>query len=135
MAVQTLILEPNLLQRRLLVEFLARQPGMALVGVASTLEEALALCRSRCPDLVMAGLGPGLSHGLETIREIKDCQPQALILVLLDMDDEHYRAAARQQGAAYCVAKTALGRQLGSTLENVRREVSPSGEGAIPAER
>jgi two-component system response regulator NreC len=130
MAIQTLILEPNPLQRRLLIEFLARQPGMALVGVASTLEETLALCRSRGPDLVIAGLGPALSHGLETIREIKECQPHALILVLLDMDDEHYREAARQQGATYCVAKTALGRQLGSTLEDVRREVSPSTERA-----
>jgi len=130
MAVQTLILEPNLLQRRLLIEFLARQPGMALVGVASTLEETLALCRSREPDLVVAGLGPALSHGLETIREIKECLPRALVLVLLDMDDEHYREAARQQGATYCVAKTALGRQLGWTLENVRREVSPSTERA-----
>jgi DNA-binding NarL/FixJ family response regulator len=130
MAVQTLILEPNLLQRRLLIEFLARQPGMALVGVASSLEETLALCRSRGPDLVVAGLGPALSRGLETIHEIKDCLPQALILVLLDMDDEHYREAARQQGATYCVAKTAVARQLGSTLEHVRREVSPSTERA-----
>jgi two-component system response regulator NreC len=128
MAIQTLILEPNLLQRRLLIEFLARQPGMALMGVASTLEETLALCRSRRPDLVVAGLGPALGRGLETIREIKDCQPHALILVLLDMDDEHYREAARQQGATYCVAKTAVARQLGSTLEDVRREVSPSTE-------
>ena len=128
MAIQTLILEPNLLQRRLLIEFLARQPGLALMGVASTLEETLALCRSRRPDLVVAGLGPALGRGLETIREIKDCQPHALILVLLDMDDEHYREAARQQGATYCVAKTAVARQLGSTLEDVRREVSPSTE-------
>ena len=130
MAIQTLILEPNLLQRRLLIEFLARQPGMALLGVASTLEETLALCRSRRPDLVVAGLGPALSHGLETIREIKESQPHALILVLLDMDDEHYREAARQQGATYCVAKIAVARQLGSTLEDVRREVSPSTERA-----
>ena len=130
MAVQTLILEPNLLQRRLLVEFLARQPGMALVGVASSLEETLALCRSREPDLVVAGLGPALSRGLETIREIKDCLPQTLVLVLLDMDDERYREAARQQGATYCVAKTAIARQLGSTLEDVRREVSTSAERA-----
>ena len=126
MAVQTLILEPNLLQRRLLIEFLARQPGMALVGVASSLEETLALCRSRGPDLVVAGLGPALSRGLETIHEIRDCLPQTLILVLLDMDDERYREAARQKGATYCVAKTAIARQLGSTLEDVRREVSPS---------
>jgi len=126
MAVQTLILEPNLLQRRLLIEFLARQPEMALVGVASSLEETLALCRSRGPDLVVAGLGPALSGGLQTIREIKDCLPQTLILALLDMDDERYREAARQQGATYCVAKTAIARQLGSTLEDVRREVSPS---------
>ncbi len=130
MEVQTLILEPNLLQRRLLIEFLARQPGLTLVGVASTLEETLALCRSLTPDLVVAGIGPGLSHGLETIREIKECQPRALVLALLDMDDERYRAAARQQGATYCVAKTALGRQLGSTLEDVRREVSPTVEHA-----
>jgi DNA-binding NarL/FixJ family response regulator len=130
MPIQTLILEPNLLQRRLLIEFLARQPGMALLGVASTLEETLALCRSRRPDLVVAGLGPALSHGLETIHEIKESQPHALILVLLDMDDEHYREAARQQGATYCVAKIAVARQLGSTLEDVRREVSPSTERA-----
>jgi len=57
MAVQTLILEPNLLQRRLLVEFLARQPGMALVGVASSLEETWP-CRSRGPDLVVADSAP-----------------------------------------------------------------------------
>ena len=130
MAVQTLILEPNLLQRRLLIELLARQPGMALVGVASSLEETLALCRSQGPDLVVAGLGPALSRGLETIREIKDCQPHALILALLDMDDERYREAAHQQGATYCVAKTALAKQLTSTLEEVRREVSPSAEQA-----
>jgi two-component system response regulator NreC len=130
MEVQTLILEPNLLQRRLLIEFLARQPGLTLVGVASTLEETLDLCRSLTPDLVVAGLGPALVHGLETIREIKDCQPRALVLALMDMDDERYRAAARQQGATYCVAKTALGRQLGSTLEDVRREVSPTIEHA-----
>jgi len=48
----------------------------------------------------------------------------------LDMDDEHYREAARQQGATYCVAKTAVARQLASTLEVVRREVSPSTERA-----
>ena len=107
MAIQTLILEPNLLQRRLLIEFLARQPGMALVGVASTLEETLALCRSRRPDLVVAGLGPALSHGLETIREIKECQPRALILVLLDMDDEHHRDPCRR-GDDHAVA-TRLG--------------------------
>jgi len=130
MTVQTLILEPNPLQRRLLVELLARQPGMALVGVASTLEETLALCRSRRPDLVVAGLGPALFHGLETIHQIKECQPQTRILALLDMDDERYREAARLQGATYCVAKTALGRQLGSTLEDVKREVSPSAEPA-----
>jgi DNA-binding NarL/FixJ family response regulator len=130
MEVQTLILEPNLLQRRLLIEFMARQPGLALVGVASTLEEALALCRSLAPDLVVAGLGPALTHGLETIREIKDCRPRALVIALLDMDDERYREAARQQGATYCVAKTALARQLGSTLEDVRREVSPAPEPA-----
>lgn len=128
MTVQTLILEPNVLQRRLLIEFLRRQPGMALVGVASTLEEALALCRSRGPDLVVAGLGPALRHGLETIRKIKECLPRAQVLALLDMDDEHYRNAAREQGATFCVAKTALGKQLGWTLEHVRSEASPSAE-------
>ena len=128
MLVQTLILEPNVLQRRLLIEFLARQPGMALVGATSTLEETLALCQSRRPQLVVAGFGPALPDGLETIRQIKECLPPARVLALLDMDDERYREAARQQGATYCVAKTALGSQLGSTLDNVRREVGPSAE-------
>ncbi len=128
MTVQTLILEPNVLQRRLLIELLRRQPGMALVGVSSTLEETLALCHARRADLVVAGLGPSPRQGLEAVRKIKECLPQTLVLVLLDVDDERYREAAHQQGATYCVAKTALAKQLTPTLEEVRREVSPSPE-------
>ena len=72
MIVQALILERNPLQRRLLIEFLRRQPGLALVAIAATLEEALALCRSRCPNLVVASLSPAIRQGLETIRTLKE---------------------------------------------------------------
>lgn len=122
MVVQTLILERNPLQRRLLIEFLRRQPGMALVGIAATLEEALALCRSRRPNLVVASLNPALRQGLEAIRTLKESLPQAQILVLLDVDDERYRRAALGQGATFCVAKTALRGKLGSALQSLQRE-------------
>ncbi|MGQ9572053.1 MAG: response regulator [Dehalococcoidia bacterium] len=122
MTVQTLILERNPLHRRLLIEFLRHQPGMALVGIAATLEEALALCRSRRPDLVMASLHPALRQGLETIRTLKQNLPQAQLLVLLDVDDERYRRAALDQGATYCVAKTALRGKLSAALERLQRE-------------
>ncbi|MDP2949811.1 MAG: hypothetical protein Q8P22_09780 [Chloroflexota bacterium] len=127
MAVQALILEPNPQHRRVLIEYLRRLPGMALIGVAATVEEALALCRLRCPSVILAGLGPSLKHGLEIIRTLKECLPQAQILVLLDVDDERYRQAAYAQGATFCVAKTALGRQLGSTLQGLQRAEAPSG--------
>ena len=122
MAIQALILERNPLHRRLLIEFLRRQPGMALVGIAATLEEAVAFCRSRRPNLVVASLGPALRQGLETIRTLRENLPQAQILVLLDVDDERYRQAALSQGATFCVAKTALRGKLGSALQSLQRE-------------
>jgi two-component system response regulator NreC len=126
MAVEALVLESNLLHRRFLIEFLRRQPGTALVGVAATLDEALAICRLRRPNLVVASLSPAPRHGLEIIRTFKDCLPQAHIVVLLDVDDERYRQAALDQGATFCVAKTALRWQLGPTLEGLQHEVTPS---------
>jgi len=123
---EVLILESNPLHRRFLIEFLRRQPGTSLVGVAATLDEALAICRSRRPDLVVAGLGPAPRHGLEIIRTFKDYLPQAHIVVLLDMDDERYRQAALDQGATFCVAKTALRWQLGPTLEGLQHEATRS---------
>jgi len=126
MVVEALVLESNPLHRRFLIEFLRRQPGTALMGVAVTLDEALAICRARRPNLVVASLSPVLRHGLEIIRAFKDCLPEAHIVVLLDVDEERYRQAALDQGATFCVAKTALRRQLGPTLEGLQHEVAPS---------
>jgi DNA-binding NarL/FixJ family response regulator len=126
MAVEVLIVESNPLHRRFLIEFLRRQPGTALVGVAATLDEALAICRSRRPNLVVASLSPVLRRGLEIIRAFKDCLPEAHIAVLLDVDDERYRQAALDQGARFCVAKTALRWQLGPTLEGLQHEAASS---------
>ncbi len=126
MAVEVLVLESNHLHRRFLLEFLRRQPGTVLAGVADTLEEALAICRSSRPDLVVASLGPAPGQGLDIIRAFKGCLPQAHIAVLLDVDDERYRQAALNQGATFCVAKTALRWELGPTLEGLQNEAARS---------
>lgn len=128
MPMEVLILERNPLHRRFLIEFLRRQPGTALVGVASTLDEALAICRSRRPNLVVAGLGSIPRQGLEIIGSFKESLPEAHVVVLLDVDDERYRQAALDQGATYCVAKTALRWHLAPTLEGLQQGARPAGE-------
>jgi DNA-binding NarL/FixJ family response regulator len=75
---------------------------------------------------VVASLGPTPRHGLEIIRTFKECLPEAHIVVLLDVDDERYRQAALDQGARFCVAKTALRWHLAPTLEDLQHEAARS---------
>jgi len=85
---------------------LARQPGLSIVGVAGTVEEAEALLATTAIDVVLLDIRLGTDSGLRLLSSAPaDARPA--IVVLTSYDYPQYADAAMRLGAAGFVLKTA----------------------------
>lgn len=97
------------------------QDDMQVVGQASDGGEALRLCESLLPDLVLLDLSmPGMG-GLDAIPLLRKVAPSARILILSMHDDESYLKGALRGGAAGYVLKKAADSELLSAVRMVMR--------------
>lgn len=76
-----------------------------VVGVASSGEEAIALCNSLNPDLVLMDLVMPVMSGLEATRQIKVVKPQIQVVILSALEDESLAVEAMDVGACEYLMK------------------------------
>ncbi len=89
-----MIIDDHPVVRAGLTSMLSTQPGMDVVGSASSALEALALLETINPDVILMDLRmPGMS-GLEAIRAINSRQnpPRIIVLTSFDTDEDIYQA-------------------------------------------
>jgi len=97
---------------RTAADFLAQDPGIEIVGLATSGERALDLVADHQVGLVVMDLTmPGMG-GLEATRRLKAGHPAPLVIILSLHDDEAYRHRARQAGADGFIAKSEFGEEL-----------------------
>jgi two-component system NarL family response regulator len=91
---------------------IGRQPDMAVVGSATTGEEAVTLYRQLRPDITLMDLQLPVMTGLEAIRVIRHVSPEARIIVLTmySGDEDIHRALGA--GAATYLLKDMLADEL-----------------------
>lgn len=128
-----------------------------MVAEAADGLEALELCRSFAPDLVLMDVGMPRMGGLEATRAIKRELPHTIVLIMTALEDPGHLAEALRAGAAGYVTKTASPRQIiGAVREALdgeyplnqevakrlllelvdkEREGRPAGPGELPAQR
>jgi len=124
-----LIAEDHALVREGLRAMLAGEPDLEVVGEAENGREAVELCRSLTPDLVLMDVRMPEMDGLEATRGIKGSQPRVIVLMVTTHQDPDYLLEAVRSGAAGYVLKEASKTQL---LSAVRRVLS--GENALNQE-
>ena len=83
---------------------LGAQPGLAVVGVAASLEGAAPLLDPAAVDVLLLDIRLGTDSGLKLLG---DSSPRPAVIVLTAYDYPQYAAAARRLGAAGVVVKTA----------------------------
>ena len=87
------------------VHALAREAGIAVVGEASSGEEALRLARERLPDLVLLDISMPGWDGLVTAQRIATACPASAIVVLTASEDPDRLLGAFKAGARGYVLK------------------------------
>ena len=101
---------------------LALDPRLAIVGKASSGDQALALVPEVEPDVVLMDVAmPGM-NGFEATRQIKAQPNPPRVFVLTSHDLAHYRTAAEAAGADCFVNKADFGSELLPLIEDVLTE-------------
>lgn len=98
---------------------LSREPDLEIVGEAANGREAVEICRSSSPDLVVMDVQMPEMDGLAATREIKAELPAVAVLVLTAYDDPDYMLEAVRAGAAGFVLKRDAMRRLAEVVRTV----------------
>ena len=106
------------LLRRGLRCLLSGEPRLEVVGEASTGLEAIELCRSLAPDLILMDVRMPEMDGITATRRIKSEQPGVSVLMVTMHDNPDYLLEALDAGAAGYVLKDAPADRL---INAVRR--------------
>jgi DNA-binding NarL/FixJ family response regulator len=106
------------LLRRGFRSLLSREPGLEVVGEASTGREAIEICRRLAPDLILMDVRMPEMDGITATRQIKRDQPGVIVLMVTMHESPDYLLEALDAGAAGYVLKDVPAERL---INAVRR--------------
>jgi DNA-binding NarL/FixJ family response regulator len=113
------VVEDDTRQLRAMRKLLEGDPGVLMVGAASSGEQALREIAAAKPDLVLMDLElPGAS-GIETTRALRLRSAEPEILVLTSYDDEDHVFEAMRAGAGGYVVKGASAEKLLAAIREI----------------
>lgn len=113
-----LIAEDYALVRESMRLMLSGNPDLEVAGEAENGREAVELCRSLEPDLVLMDIRMPEMDGLEATKAIKQAQPGVSVLMVTTHRNPDYLLEAVRSGAAGYVLKESSSHEL---LDAVRR--------------
>ena len=116
-SIRLLIADDHALVRSGLRSMLQREPGIEIVGEARNGREAVELCRSLRPDLVLMDVRMPEMDGLEATRAIKHESPGIGVLMVTMHENRDYMLEAIKAGAAGYVLKDAPRQELISAVQ------------------
>ncbi len=101
------------------------QPDMELVATGANGAEAVAMCRSTTPDVVLMDLEMPILDGIQATRAIRAEAPETAVLVLTSFSDRRRITSALDAGAVGYLLKDA-------SADEVVRGIRTAAEGGSP---
>ncbi|BAD42078.1 response regulator [Symbiobacterium thermophilum] len=121
MPIRVLIVDDHELLREGLKSLLSREEDMEVVGEAAGGREAVALCRSLRPDVVVLDARLPDVDGVEVCRQLQEEMPEVAVLMLTTFSDSDLVLGAVRAGARGYVVKDVLGMDLKRSIRAVAR--------------
>src|SRR6266566_225364 len=104
-----------------LVELLAADPSIEIVGEASTGREAVERARRLGPDVVLMDVRMPELDGIEATRELTHTAPRARVLILTTFEQDDYVFGALRAGASGFLLKRARPEELIAAVHTIAR--------------
>jgi DNA-binding NarL/FixJ family response regulator len=114
-----LIIEDEEIVREGLNLLVGQQPGFRVVGLASTIKDALAIAERELPDVALLDIKLGNEDGIDCLPRMQTVSPKTRVLILTGLSDIETHYAAVSQGAMGIVRKI----EGPETLVNAIRKV------------
>ena len=111
-----LIADDHAALREELRTMLASEPDLEVVGDAENGEEALAMCHSLHPNLVLMDVSMPRMGGFEATRAIKERYSGTAVLIVTAHEGEDYLREGLRAGAVGCIVKGTPREQLVDTV-------------------
>ena len=105
----------------LVVGLLERDPGVSVVGVASTVDQALRQVRVHQPDVVVMDQQLPDGHGTDAARRITRGFRHARVVMLTASADEHSVQAAKKAGCSGYVTKDRVAHDILTAVKGAFR--------------
>lgn len=119
--IRILIADDHALIREGLRAFAVTRPDIELVGEATNGAKAVQMARSLQPDVILMDLVMPQMDGVQAIREIKQQNPNARILVLTSFSEDDRIFPAIKAGAAGYLLKDASPQELLQAIQDIHR--------------
>jgi DNA-binding NarL/FixJ family response regulator len=120
MTIRVLIVDDHLMVRRGLMMMLESFEDLLVVGEASNGKQALEICSSTHPDVILMDLVMPVMDGLKATREILKEYPQIKILALTSFSEEISVEEAIKSGAIGYMLKDASIDELARAIRNAQ---------------
>jgi NarL family two-component system response regulator LiaR len=114
-----LIIEDEEIVREGLSLLVDHQQGFRVVGLASTIADALSIAQREQPDVALLDIKLGNDNGIDCLPELQTISPKTRVLILTGLSDIETHYAAVSQGAMGIVRKI----EGPETLVNAIRKV------------
>jgi DNA-binding NarL/FixJ family response regulator len=107
--VRVLVVDDQVLFRRVMSAVVDETEGFVLVGCAASGEESIVAARVLCPDLILMDVNlPGID-GMEATGRLREDTTTAAVVLLSTYDEDDWAGQAQECGAVAYVAKSAFG--------------------------
>ncbi|MFD9096624.1 response regulator [Streptomyces collinus] len=128
--IRVFLLDDHEVVRRGVHDLLDDEPGITVVGDASTVEQALARVPALRPDVAVLDVRLPDGDGVTVCRDLRSRMPELACLMLTSFDDEEALLDSIMAGASGYVLKQIRGSDLVSAVRTVARGQSLLDPGA-----